>query len=278
VVNPKGALVEQTFGEWESSSAAAKGKQCQDCHMPEYIGAAASDGRQRTLHAHTFVGVDVSLLPREEFPGYQTMRNLAAALLRTAVDMTVAASDEGVVVTLKNQAGHAVPSGATAERQMWLEVIATDEEGKVVFESGTLDAGGDLRDGVEGHSLEPGSDPDLVFYGQQMVSSPDQDVECIPVAQGAVPPTEDAKPVHFPWQADWQCDYLLAPDATDTWRYSLEALAPGAYYVSVRLMFRTFPMYFLRKLEEEADLDPAVKFRVPTVEMAGAEVLYLRSH
>ncbi len=283
VVNPKGALIEETFGEWEASSAAADDRQCQDCHMPSYTGQAATDGPERTVHRHTFVGVDVSLLPPEAFPGYDEMRAMTAALLQESVTMTVEPADGGLAVALENLAGHAVPSGATAERQMWLEVIVRDAAGTTVFESGTLDDNEDIRDGVEGHSLDPGTDPQLVYFGQQLVDAPglagleegperdrliaEADAACLPMGQGAVIADSGVEPVTFPWQASWQCNYMIPPDGVARHRYDLSSLRPGSYDVSIRLLFRTFPPYFLRALEESGGLDPAVKDRVPTVVM-----------
>ncbi len=42
--------------------------------------------------------------------------------------------------------GHNTPTGFTGERLVWLHVVVTDRDGKVVFESGDLDANGDVRD------------------------------------------------------------------------------------------------------------------------------------
>jgi hypothetical protein len=42
--------------------------------------------------------------------------------------------------------GHNAPTGFTGERLVWLHVVVTDRDGKVVFESGDLDPNGDLRD------------------------------------------------------------------------------------------------------------------------------------
>lgn len=42
--------------------------------------------------------------------------------------------------------GHSVPTGFTAERLVWLEVIVTNPAGEVVFQSGDLDPNGDVRD------------------------------------------------------------------------------------------------------------------------------------
>lgn len=294
VINPRGAFIEETFGEWADSSAAAAGKQCQDCHMPEYEGVAAKDGPVRTVHRHTFVGVDVSLLPEDEFPGYHEIRALAAQMLKSAVDMQVHfdPDDPAIVVDLQNLAGHALPSGATAERQMWIEIIVRDDDGQQVYASGLLDANGDLFEGVDGHSLAPGSDPDLAYFGQQLVSVPklataetseqraailaEVEAACRPQALGAVDPDGPAVPVPFPWQADWQCNSMIPPDGSATVRYPLAGLEEGFHSATVRLLFRTFPPYFLRELERLAGLDPAVKDRVPIVEMATAAVGFRR--
>jgi len=285
VVNPKGALVEETFGEWENSSFAEEGTTCQDCHMPEYKGKAAPDGPERTLHRHFFVGVDVSLLPEDEFPGYQEMRDLTEALLVDSAKLSASYDQPGnrLDLTIENLAGHALPSGATAERQMWVDLAVEQvATGDIVFESGMLDGGNDLYTGLDGKSEEPGRDPQLVYFGQVLVDIPglldmddaakaarraQADDECIPVGLGAVDPASDLVPVDFPWQATWQCNYLIPADGSATPSYNLGALPSGNYQAIVALKFRTFPPYFLRELEEAAGLDPAVKGRLPTVTM-----------
>jgi hypothetical protein len=226
-----------------------------------------------------------SLLAPDEFPGYDEMRELAAAMLVRAVgvEASIDAAARKLAIAITNRAGHALPSGATAERQMWIEVIVEDANGARVFESGTLDANGDLRDGIDGHSLAPGSDPQLTYYGQQLVRTSALDglegssrqvmlealtAECRPMAQGAVASGSSLVPVGFPWQANWQCNYMIPPDGSDLARYDLQTLPPGTYTARVRLLFRTFPPYFLRELVAQAGLDAAVIDRVPTVVMA----------
>ena len=61
-------------------------------------------------------------------------------------------------VAVENLAGHSLPSGSTADRQMWVETIIRDEAGNIVYESGTLDENDDIRDGLESHSTAPGTD------------------------------------------------------------------------------------------------------------------------
>ena len=50
------------------------------------------------------------------------------------------------VNVVSTTAGHSVPTGFTAERQVWVSVEVRDPRGKVVFASGDLDSNTDLRD------------------------------------------------------------------------------------------------------------------------------------
>jgi hypothetical protein len=292
VVNGKGALIEQTFPEWTISKAASEGKQCQDCHMPVYRGKAATKGPERDVHRHLFVGVDVSLLPEDEFPGYWEMRELTANLLRESVHFSVQfnAEEKLLQLTIENRAGHSLPSGATADRQMWVEVIVRDETGKIVLESGTLDARGDIRDGILAHSLQPGTDPNLVYFGQLLLGSAELDAAadaatatrirarlsaaCLPMGLGGITPQTGATIVDFPWSASWQCDYMIPPDTTVFPTYQIDRLKPGEYTADVRLLFRTFPPFLLRKLEVIGGLDPMVKSRLPTVTMGTESIRF----
>ncbi len=286
VTNPKGALVEETFQEWTASPAADEGKTCQSCHMPSYAGEAAPGGPQRELHRHFFTGVDVSLLPPDEFPGYDEMRRQTAEMLQSAASMSlsVAPDSRELVVAIENLAGHALPSGATAERQLWLEVVLRDAAGTVIFESGTLDETGNLRDAFESHTTDPGSDPHLAVYLQYMLSDPtlaeltepdDQSARrlalteaCDDIYLGQMP--EGVAVVPFPWQANWQCNYMIPPGETAEARFPVPDVPTTSYQAEVRLLFRAFPPYFLTKLEESAELDPAVATRMPTVTLAEA--------
>ena len=107
-------------------------------------------------------------------------------------------------VSIANLAGHRLPSGATAERQMWLEIVVTDEDGNVYYETGTLDENGDLRDKWPQHTTQPGSDPDLVKYGQDMLRDPAADGE-----------TGEPYLITFPWQATLTENHLIEPGETD---------------------------------------------------------------
>lgn len=255
VTNFNGVRLEETFPEWEGSSFNAPGgKTCQDCHMPAYQGQAAKDGPTREVHRHTFVGVDVPLL--SDFPGHDEALGLTIELLRSGLKATaqLEPTEKKFKIHLKNEAGHAIPSGATADRQLWVELIVRDGSGQVVFETGTLDSRGDLRDNDPRHTNQPGTDPQLIFYGQKMIED---------VTTQDPNSTRPARSVTGLWQATSAINYLLAPDSAEDREISLAEVPAGTYTATYRLLFRTFPMYFLREVELRGNLDPTVKDRVP---------------
>lgn len=298
VTNPKGATLELTFDEFELSVAKQEGETCVSCHMPEYIGKAAvgpeapEDLPDRNLHRHTFVGVDVSLLAEDEFPGYNEMRALSEALLQESAEFLASydAVTNIINASISNLAGHSLPSGATAERQMWVELVVRNVANDIVFETGTLDPEGNIRDGLAKHTSMPGTDLQLASFGQVMIGidgfadmSDDEkaiaraqvEQDCLPFAEGGIAAMSVGTPVSMPWQADWQCDHLIATNSVADVSYVLPVLPPGNYVASLRLLFRSFPPYFLAILEEETALDPLVKTRVPIVEMELQTVPFL---
>lgn len=274
VINPNRVALEKTHIEWVQSIFAGS-QSCQACHMPTYRGAAAVGGKQRTLHEHRFVGVDVSLLPEAEFPGYDDQRERTRTLLEQSATLAVTPQPDArrLLLEIKNLAGHALPSGATADREMWVELVVRDAGGTVVFESGTLDGRGDLRVDDPERTLAPGTDPALVLYAQVMtVGGAAADAGA--VAPTAPRPKPNAQAVDFLWQPDDESSHLIPPGSTDRPSFDLSALPPGTYTADVRLLFRSFPPHLLRRLEQLAGLDPALKDRVPTVEMATASVTF----
>jgi nitrate/TMAO reductase-like tetraheme cytochrome c subunit len=267
VVNPNRVALERTHIEWLQSIFAGA-KSCQDCHMPAREGVAAVGRRKRTVHEHAFVGVDVSLLPEDEFPGYDEQREKTRTLLEQSATLSARAAPESkrLELEIKNLAGHSLPSGATADRQMWVELVVTDEAGNVVLESGTLDENGDLRVVDPHRTTRPGTDPHLLLYGQEMLFDPK-----------LVDPssTEPVRTVEFLWEPNSEVSHLIPPSVTDRPSFDLSELPSGSYKAELRLLFRSFAPHLLRRLEEVAGLDAAVRDRVPTVEMARATVSFV---
>jgi hypothetical protein len=161
VTNPLNQLpIESTYTEWQNSAFATEGKECQDCHMPEYPGGgfAAQDQRVTTpfrehLPQHLFVGGNawIPLALAELHPelnrrtAYEQTARSAAGLLREAAQVelemqTGQQSDELLArVTVTNLSGHKLPTGYPEGRRMWLHLIARDQTGRIIFESGRYD-------------------------------------------------------------------------------------------------------------------------------------------
>jgi hypothetical protein len=129
-----GMHLESTYAEWKKSPQAKQGLQCQDCHMSESppavgpsTGQACVNGPERpNIYHMTFAGAQVALGNADR----------AVALLQSAATIDVVAPEivgpsAEVTVTVTNVgAGHYLPTGLTEVRQMWLQVVAVDENGK----------------------------------------------------------------------------------------------------------------------------------------------------
>jgi hypothetical protein len=255
VKNDFGAPLEETFSEWNRASLAGMSFDCQDCHMPAYQGQAATNGPPREkVHRHYFAGVDVPLV---DFPDAGLQRQMAEKLLQKSADLSVAHPETvaagatfKLAVTVANRykgvfsAGHSLPSGVTAERQLWVAVVVRDRNGRVLYESGQLDANSDLMD--QHSALNPNADPDLAVFRQIMRD-------------------ENGKEVLFFWQAKTVENNLIPAlgERTASYDIKLPANISGEITLDVALRFRTLPPYFLREL----GLNDLVA-KVPIVDMA----------
>lgn len=235
IISPTGVLVEATSTEWDESPYSAMGLECQNCHMPEYDGKAATGGEQRKVHRHYFTGVDVALT---DFPGRDETVNRVRELLQNAVQMSIdvpasSGMNDPLVVKVSlnnNRTGHRIPSGSTFERQMWIEVVVS-QNGQALFESGTLDSNGDLRN----------SHSELVSSGVAMEDT------ALALYRGIAMKNNEEIP--FFWEADEVQFNTIEPFQIVMNNYRIDGpFLTGNLTLSVRLRFRAFPPYILRQL------------------------------
>ncbi|MFV0515023.1 MAG: hypothetical protein ACK5MY_15555 [Jhaorihella sp.] len=149
-----GAVIVDTYGEWEASPFNAPGdparhRTCIDCHMHGDIGRIGQDvpgistdgGRiKANVVTHQFTGANYHLVGLRN----AGLKRMSIELLRTAAELDIAlAPDGGLNVRVRNVgAGHALPTGVADFRQVWLDVTVRDAEGRIVLESGKIDASG----------------------------------------------------------------------------------------------------------------------------------------
>jgi nitrate/TMAO reductase-like tetraheme cytochrome c subunit len=137
-VNHLGLQIKSTYSEWQASSYAKQGIQCQDCHMsakgyltngrPAYESGKASE---MTVGS----SVDRAELHTHRFPGAGARPQMEGALgLAVKLDRETAAPGEQIAITVEvsnKNAGHSIPTGSADLRLLWLELSAETPGGSV---------------------------------------------------------------------------------------------------------------------------------------------------
>lgn len=255
VIEVSGLNLERPYQEWLESPAALAGIDCQSCHMETYVGKATSDGPERELHEHYFVGVDLPLeddyLPDQA--AYDALRQRIAALLEGSATVElraqpVAAGEQiDLFVSLRNNiVAHNIPTGSTFNRQVWLEVIARDANGATIYETGTLDANGDLRNYWS--ELDSLGDHDLLEFGSRFTDI-------------------TGTPEIFPWRATEHHSNSISPlyERTHTLFVPTLSDTPGPVHIEARLRFRSFPPFLLRALSLSEKIDKLEIFDIDSI-------------
>ncbi|WP_177420804.1 hypothetical protein [endosymbiont of Lamellibrachia barhami] len=175
VTNEPFQRLENLFTEWKNgpygpiNNTVGGVVTCQDCHMdlgpPEPAGSYAEGEttvyprpryvfEREEVSTHYFTGIDIALV---DFPGQdneardengnvigQVQRR--RILMESAAEIAVSApadADSGSTIPItvhvtNSGTGHNLPSGFSQERQVWVELIVSDNNGQTVYESGTL--------------------------------------------------------------------------------------------------------------------------------------------
>jgi Cytochrome c554 and c-prime len=258
---PNGLKLERTLQEYEDSVFAQENgfQSCSSCHTqpkPKREPAADYDLQQvpaRYVHEHTWPGVDVAL---DEFPNAEAQRVLVERCMfgeRTTFDLTAEAITErnsAEVFAFKvyleaTNVGHNVPSGASQDRRLWLEVHAFDEADREVFVSGAI-ADDELEQGEQLFLLR---DRLLDEHGEEThMFWRAADVERFTLA-----------PVTLANQAD--------PQHGAGYPYVTSVVKPPVR-LEMKLRMRPMGRDVLQDLVDSGHLDPAVMDTMPTFTVA----------
>lgn len=231
--------LQDTYGEWQrsrfNSDDPAQRRTCQDCHMPEGRGLASlivGGGRR-----HLFAGasVDVARLEGSRTALQEHRRLLAGAASVSVVVEGCGPQGLALIAKVTNDgAGHNLPTGVTDLREVWLEVTAKDEAGRVVYQSGAVNSDGTL-------------DPNATRFGVTL-----GDAERRPVH------LHDIVRVRYVLE-----DTTIRSGETRDVRYALPLRDTSRVTVQVRLFYRAVPQNFLNHF-----MTSDLRFQV--VEMASA--------
>jgi hypothetical protein len=159
--------LESTYLEWKHGPYAQQAILCQDCHMVDIETFKRSADQymhpERKDYRHYFNGANflLSYLGAEAArragdpelaEGMMKQYAMAVERLQSAAALEVSpVYHDGrlteVMVRVKNlRAGHNLPTSLTNVRQMWLEVTAKDQNGRVLMSSGSVQGDGSLPD------------------------------------------------------------------------------------------------------------------------------------
>lgn len=256
----------------------------------------------RKLHDHAFVGVDY---PLDTVHVKDPHKDAREALLRSAARLdldpqTIAIAGNNVTfkVGITNTgAGHNLPTGFAFARQMWLEVKVSDPSGAVLFSSGLV--GNTVTDLCDASTLDDennpvlphvlgcsASDPQLVNIQGKLVDKTepkkDKNGELVRNEKGELvnAQTEDGEETWLQRlgggvvarirPSDKQALGTIPPNDTRTFGYKVPlGVRPSAVTISVRLLFRNMPPYFLRALaaNQPADEKPKLGTFIPNLQV-----------
>jgi Cytochrome c554 and c-prime len=171
IVSPAKGHIERTFAEWQASPFSGETDASQGvttcaasgCHMVQQsqlkpiVTIQTPDGGSfpdRVNTDHDFPAVDQALT---SFPNAATEQAAVVLKLTNALQgalcVTRGSGRIGVILDTVSL-GHDFPSGAAQDRRLWTEVIARDQGGNVIYQSGVV------PDGTSPTAVGP-SDPDL---------------------------------------------------------------------------------------------------------------------
>lgn len=122
--NPGGVSTCATGAEFEQRGATDKG--CIDCHMPRIAGPGGEVGSRSEHARHVFLGP------------HRAWTHDDVAFVADAIDLQGSFTDDGLQVSLRNETGHAFPTGFPGRLAM-LQVEAKDASGTVVWRNITDD-------------------------------------------------------------------------------------------------------------------------------------------
>jgi nitrate/TMAO reductase-like tetraheme cytochrome c subunit len=273
---PSGDSIERTFQEYMSSISSKPGagrfNSCQDCHMKkkplEETAAMVEGVGKRKVHSHLFPAVDIALTP--DMPNQDALRAAiekselqACTLSQFDVEIGNSLPKEpfDFTVTIEQLSGHNFPSGASADRRLWIEIVATDETGQVVFETGRI-ADGELEEKPEG---DPKFDPQFKPFRDRLIDA-------------------EGNETHMFWEAVKHTSDLLPfatnPDPAVTHSARRTFTTKGGLdrppaRIEMWLRLRPMGVDVLQDLVKSGHLDPAVIQAMPTLTVGHVEAIYI---
>jgi hypothetical protein len=277
IVTPRGVPLETTYEEYSDSIHAQPGfsfQSCQDCHMA-YVEdkqpIAVSTGRPGELtnahlvHSHLWPAVD---LPLTDWPHADAMRSAVENCMfkrPDAIPYLTLERDPGALgtltVALETEAGHNMPTGASQDRRMWVEVHGLDDAGVEQYGLGVI-ADGEIEQTPEA--------PHPCMYREYMLD--DQGHETHDFWEAAV--VDRALGKRLPYKVAGSCLDPICHSVSCTFQPPLSTVAEPSPQIEVRVRMRPMGMDVLSDLVSTGHLSPDVPALMPTMTVTTAKFVY----
>lgn len=239
---------------------------CQDCHMPLVAAPLVVGGAVRTVGKHQFAGGSAlwqkgigafwSQIPGDTLFDATPITNsvaLGEEMLGRAAALEISFTDSNMAVKIINNAGHKLPTGYAEGRRMWLEVLAYDAQGVLIYASGVPTATGaidnpqrvyEIKQGISTAHAQALGRPDLEGAGFHFILNNKV------FKDNRIPPRG--------WDAaGYTARDMLPVGATypagQYWDVNNYTLPEGAIKVGVRLLYQAASDEYLDFLAREAD-------------------------
>lgn len=160
---------QMVYTEWENSifdDAGAQPTSCQSCHMPKLdqpvpLASAGSSNPRPDFAEHTFLGANTVM--QDMLMNFRTELGVSTDISNAAFEESIQRNREflktsaslellntslvdnqlSMDVKITNHTGHKLPSGYHS-RRVYLHVLVTDADGKVVYENGKIRPDGSI--------------------------------------------------------------------------------------------------------------------------------------
>ncbi|MDQ7074069.1 MAG: multiheme c-type cytochrome [Gammaproteobacteria bacterium] len=240
---PESEFPEQmVYSEWKSSAyrtGGVKEENCQSCHMPQVEGSVKIANRPRNLpnrpnfSQHTFVGANtvmLDILDRNRSAlsvtaiGFDRAIADARTLLQSSAELQLISAkidnnQLNLSIKVINNSGHKLPTSYPS-RRAFLHLVARDEQGTLLFESGRVNPNGS----IVGNDMD--INPSRYEPHYDLISSEDQVQIYEPVMQNS-----DGNVTHTLLRAAaYIKDNRLTPSGFDKMSVSNDVAVKGAAF------------------------------------------------
>jgi len=276
IVTPTGVHLERTYAEYRESAFSHPDSQsfltCNQCHMDFRTDLAArdpdSDVGLRSVHSHLWPAVDVALTDWPDREAYAKRVECALANgIAYAMDEPASWDLETLTVRIEANAGHRVPSGASQDRRLWLEIVAYDGDDNEVCSLGKVPDDEAVATFVDERPCDANG---FLLFRDRIFDENGEETHMFWRAAPSEQYDGGVQSNTLPSQAPFKAGTIPAPHFVEaSFQVSFSAL--GVQRIALRMRMRAMDHDVLGELVDEGHLDDAITDEIRTMTVPGTE-------